>query len=123
MTAVIEVTDLTKRYSDTLAVDRVSFAIEKDTIYGLLGRNGAGKTTVMSILTAQNFATSGDVRIFGAAPLRERQGAAAGCASCARARSIPTMPARSTRSRRHGCSSRTGTRSSPTGSSTTSSCR
>ncbi len=68
MTDVIEVTDLTKRYGDTLAVDGVSFAIEKDTIYGLLGRNGAGKTTVMSILTAQNFATRGDVRIFGQHP-------------------------------------------------------
>ena len=59
MTAVIEVNGLTKRYRDTVAVDDVSFTIEKDTIYGLLGRNGAGKTTVMSILTAQNFATSG----------------------------------------------------------------
>ncbi|WP_296197179.1 ABC transporter ATP-binding protein [uncultured Microbacterium sp.] len=68
MTNVIEVTNLTKRYRDTLAVDSVSFAIAKDTIYGLLGRNGAGKTTVMSILTAQNFATSGDVRIFGEQP-------------------------------------------------------
>lgn len=68
MTNVIEVTGLTKRYRDTVAVDDVSFSIEKDTIYGLLGRNGAGKTTVMSILTAQNFATSGDVRIFGEHP-------------------------------------------------------
>ena len=68
MTDVIEVTHLTKRYRDTLAVDDVSFGIRKDTIYGLLGRNGAGKTTVMSILTAQNFATSGDVRIFGEQP-------------------------------------------------------
>ena len=68
MTAVIEVTGLTKRYADTVAVDNVSFSIEKDTIYGLLGRNGAGKTTVMSILTAQNFATKGDVRIFGERP-------------------------------------------------------
>ncbi|WP_404430287.1 ABC transporter ATP-binding protein [Microbacterium lacus] len=68
MTTVIEVTGLTKRYRETLAVDNVSFAIEKDTIYGLLGRNGAGKTTVMSILTAQNFATSGDVRVFGEHP-------------------------------------------------------
>lgn len=68
MTTVIEVTGLTKRYRDTLAVDDVSFTIEKDTIYGLLGRNGAGKTTVMSILTAQNFATSGDVRVFGEHP-------------------------------------------------------
>ena len=68
MTAVIEVTGLTKRYREAVAVDDISFAIEKDTIYGLLGRNGAGKTTVMSILTAQNFATSGDVRIFGERP-------------------------------------------------------
>jgi ABC-2 type transport system ATP-binding protein len=68
MTTVIEVNSLTKRYRDTLAVDDVSFTIEKDTIYGLLGRNGAGKTTVMSILTAQNFATSGDVRVFGEHP-------------------------------------------------------
>jgi ABC-2 type transport system ATP-binding protein len=68
MTAVIEVDNLTKRYHDTSAVDDISFSIEKDTIYGLLGRNGAGKTTVMSILTAQNFATSGDVRVFGENP-------------------------------------------------------
>ncbi|GAA3637058.1 ABC transporter ATP-binding protein [Microbacterium awajiense] len=68
MTSVIEVSGLTKRYRDTIAVDDVSFSIEKDTIYGLLGRNGAGKTTVMSIVTAQNFATSGDVRVFGQAP-------------------------------------------------------
>ncbi|MDY0908047.1 ABC transporter ATP-binding protein [Microbacterium sp. CFBP9034] len=68
MTNVIEVTGLTKRYRETLAVDDVSFTIEQDTIYGLLGRNGAGKTTVMSILTAQNFATSGSVRVFGANP-------------------------------------------------------
>lgn len=68
MTHVVEVTNLTKRYRETLAVDDVSFTIEKDTIYGLLGRNGAGKTTVMSILTAQNFATSGEVRVFGMDP-------------------------------------------------------
>lgn len=67
-THVIEVKNLTKRYRDVVAVDDVSFTIEKDTIYGLLGRNGAGKTTVMSILTAQNFATSGDVRVFGMEP-------------------------------------------------------
>ena len=68
MTDVIEVSHLTKRYRETLAVDDVSFRIEENTIYGLLGRNGAGKTTVMSILTAQNFATSGDIRIFGEHP-------------------------------------------------------
>jgi ABC-2 type transport system ATP-binding protein len=68
MTAVIEVRNLTKRYRDTLALDDVSFDIERDTIYGFLGRNGAGKTTAMSIMTAQNFATSGTVRVFGEHP-------------------------------------------------------
>ncbi|GAA4193567.1 ABC transporter ATP-binding protein [Microbacterium oryzae] len=68
MTAVIEVRNLTKRYKDKVALDSVSFDVEKDTIYGFLGRNGAGKTTAMSILTAQNFATSGEVRVFGEDP-------------------------------------------------------
>ena len=68
MTTVIEVKNLTKRYKETLAVDNVSFTIEKDAIYGLLGRNGAGKTTIMSILTAQNFGTSGSARVFGEDP-------------------------------------------------------
>lgn len=68
MNPVIEVRNLTKRYKDTLALDDVSFDIEKDTIYGFLGRNGAGKTTAMSILTAQNLPTSGQVRVFGENP-------------------------------------------------------
>lgn len=65
---VIEVSHLTKRYKDTLALDDVTVAFDENIIYGLLGRNGAGKTTLMSILTAQNFASSGAVRIFGEEP-------------------------------------------------------
>ncbi|MFC7788041.1 ABC transporter ATP-binding protein [Microbacterium sp. MAHUQ-60] len=68
MTAVIEVRNLSKRYKDKLALDDVSLSIEKNAIYGLLGRNGAGKTTLMSILTAQNFATSGEALVFGGQP-------------------------------------------------------
>lgn len=68
MTAVIEVAGLHKRYRDAAALNDVSFRVEKDAIYGLLGRNGAGKTTLMSILTAQNFATEGRVRVFGEDP-------------------------------------------------------
>jgi len=68
MTTVIDVQHLTKQYKDKTALDDVSLTIEKDTIYGLLGRNGAGKTTLMSILTAQNFATSGQAHLFGEAP-------------------------------------------------------
>lgn len=65
---VIEVSDLTKRYRDALALDGVSLSLHENTIHGLLGRNGAGKTTLMSILTAQNFASSGTVRVFGEDP-------------------------------------------------------
>ncbi|MHA7284183.1 ABC transporter ATP-binding protein [Arthrobacter sp. TMS2-4] len=68
MDSVIEVRNLTKRYKDVLALDDVGFDVRRDTIYGFLGRNGAGKTTAMSILTAQNFATSGEVRVFGEDP-------------------------------------------------------
>lgn len=65
---VIELTDVTKRYRTTKAVDGVSLRIDGGKVYGLLGRNGAGKTTLMSILTAQDPETSGDVRVFGQHP-------------------------------------------------------
>ena len=65
---VIELTNVTKRYKDTKAVDGVTLRIDGGKIYGLLGRNGAGKTTLMSILTAQDPETSGDVRVFGLHP-------------------------------------------------------
>lgn len=69
MTAVVEVTGLTKNYGSVAAVDDVSFTLEEGGIHGLLGRNGAGKTTVMSLLTAQEFASSGDVKVFGSSPV------------------------------------------------------
>lgn len=68
MPSVIEVRNLTKQYKHTTALDHINLTIEKDSIYGLLGRNGAGKTSLMSILTAQNFATSGHVEVFGEHP-------------------------------------------------------
>jgi ABC-2 type transport system ATP-binding protein len=68
MSTVVEVQQLTKSYGSVMAVHQVSFAIEAGRVYGLLGRNGAGKTTIMRIITAQEFATSGDVQVFGGAP-------------------------------------------------------
>ena len=50
------------------AIKDVSFELKRGECLGLIGRNGAGKTTIMSILTAQNFATSGEVRVFGEHP-------------------------------------------------------
>lgn len=68
MKQIVEVRGLTKRYGSVTAVDEVSFTMEADKIYGLLGRNGAGKTTIMHMLTAQLFATSGEIKVFGEAP-------------------------------------------------------
>jgi ABC-2 type transport system ATP-binding protein len=68
MSNVIEIHRLTKSYGSVTAVNDVSFSVEANKIYGLLGRNGAGKTTIMQIITAQLFATSGQVEVFGEHP-------------------------------------------------------
>ena len=69
MTAVIDVAHLTKTFKDVTAVDDLTLQVEENSITGLLGRNGSGKTTTMSILTAQDFPTTGTVRVFGEDPL------------------------------------------------------
>lgn len=68
MSQVLQVRELTKSYGKFNAVDRISFTVEENRIYGLLGRNGAGKTTVMSMITAQLFPTSGELTVFGEEP-------------------------------------------------------
>jgi ABC-2 type transport system ATP-binding protein len=73
MSMVVEVRQLTKSYGSITAVKGVSFSIEAGNIYGLLGRNGAGKTTIMRIITAQEFATSGDVKVCGEMPYENSQ--------------------------------------------------
>ncbi|MGW0174989.1 ABC transporter ATP-binding protein [Rhodococcus sp. NPDC003322] len=65
---VASMREVDKRYGDVAALTDISFDIERDKIYGLLGRNGAGKTTIMSILTGQSLQTSGEVSVFGANP-------------------------------------------------------
>lgn len=62
---MIEVTNLTKKYGDHVAVDHLSFRVEKGQIYGFLGPNGAGKSTTMNIITGYLAATDGTVTING----------------------------------------------------------
>lgn len=62
---MIEVKNLTKRYGDHLAIDNLSFHVEKGKIYGFLGPNGAGKSTTMNIITGCLAATSGEVKVGG----------------------------------------------------------
>lgn len=56
--------DLTRNFGDFVAVDRVSFQIERGEIFGFLGSNGCGKTTTMRMLTGLLPPTAGQVRIF-----------------------------------------------------------
>ena len=62
---MIEVRDLVKQYGDHIAVDHLSFQVEKGCIYGFLGPNGAGKSTTMNIITGCLAATDGQVLIDG----------------------------------------------------------
>jgi gliding motility-associated transport system ATP-binding protein len=62
---MIEVVDLRKTYGERVAIDGISFRVEKGEILGFLGPNGAGKTTTMRILTGFVPPTSGTARVAG----------------------------------------------------------
>ena len=60
---MVEVRDIVKRYGDHVAVDHLSFRVEKGQIYGFLGPNGAGKSTTMNIITGYLASNEGAVLI------------------------------------------------------------
>ncbi|MGP4000216.1 ABC transporter ATP-binding protein [Streptomyces sp. 8N706] len=62
---MIELEGLTKRYGDTLAVDRLTFTVRPGAVTGFLGPNGAGKSTTMRMVLGLDHPTAGDVRIDG----------------------------------------------------------
>lgn len=61
----IETKQLTKIYGAQTAVGSVNLHVQKGRIYGLLGRNGAGKTTIMKMILGLTSITSGEVNVFG----------------------------------------------------------
>jgi branched-chain amino acid transport system ATP-binding protein len=65
MTAMLEVTELTRQFGGFRAVDGVSFTVGKGTIHAVIGPNGAGKTTLFRLLTGVLSPTSGQVRFKG----------------------------------------------------------
>ncbi|KRE23128.1 ABC transporter ATP-binding protein [Agromyces sp. Soil535] len=65
---VVRGSGLTKRYGSFTAVDAVDLTLQENRIYGLLGRNGAGKTTIMQLLTGQLFPNAGELEVFGREP-------------------------------------------------------
>lgn len=62
---IIETRQLTKIYGEQTAVNKVNLHVQKGRIYGLLGRNGAGKTTIMKMILGLTSVTSGEITVFG----------------------------------------------------------
>jgi ABC-2 type transport system ATP-binding protein len=65
MPSVLEAKNLTKRYGDVIAVDNVSLVVEQGALFGLLGPNGSGKTTMIKMLTGQTRPTEGSATVLG----------------------------------------------------------
>ena len=65
MSRAVQVEELVKRYGDVIAVDHLSFSVERGEIFGLLGPNGAGKTTTLEILEGLQPPDSGMVSVLG----------------------------------------------------------
>ena len=70
MSAILEVSNLTMKFSGITAIEDLSFAIESGSITSLIGPNGAGKTSVFNCLTGFYRATSGDIRFQGDSLIR-----------------------------------------------------
>ena len=68
---LVEARGLTKRYGDFVAVDTLSFHVDRGEIYGLLGPNGAGKTTTILMLLGLSEPSSGEARVLGLDPARD----------------------------------------------------
>jgi ABC-2 type transport system ATP-binding protein len=72
LSVILQTESLTKRFSKILAVDHLSFSLEKGSITALLGGNGAGKTTTLSMLLGLLEPSSGSIRLFGQDFIRDR---------------------------------------------------
>ena len=62
---IIEVKNLCKQYKNLIAVNKISFYVEKNTVFGILGENGAGKTTTLEMIEGLRKPNSGSIKIFG----------------------------------------------------------
>ena len=73
MQTVIKVEQLSKSYGNLLAVDNVNLSVKRGTVYGLLGANGAGKSTTIECILGTKSADSGTVSILGLNPQKDRK--------------------------------------------------
>lgn len=72
---ILKTNNLTKTYNGTNALKDVSVALKKGRIYGLIGKNGAGKSTFMKLVTGLSFPTGGSIELFGSTGEKNLQNA------------------------------------------------
>lgn len=68
MTDAIDIRSVSRNYGKTQALDDVTFTVPEGSICGLLGRNGAGKTTIMSMIAGQDRPSTGELQVLGHRP-------------------------------------------------------
>ena len=69
---MIEINNISKKYTNNIALNNVSFTVKSNSVVGLLGQNGAGKTTLMDCLLGDKFLTSGQALVQGLKPTDNR---------------------------------------------------
>ncbi|MBC3886774.1 ATP-binding cassette domain-containing protein [Acetobacterium paludosum] len=79
--SIFEAKNLTKKYRGTMALDCVNLTLRRGEIYGFIGENGAGKTTMIRLITGLSFPTDGKMTLFGKSGAKElqKQRARIGC--------------------------------------------
>ena len=65
MEYIVETQNIVKQYKTKLAVDNVSIHVKRGDIYGLIGKNGAGKTSLMKLILGLTCPTNGNILLFG----------------------------------------------------------
>lgn len=65
METILKVNALTKKFGGFIAVNNVTFELEKGKIYGFIGQNGAGKTTIIRMLAGVSVPNEGEIELFG----------------------------------------------------------
>ncbi len=71
MEYIIETTNLSKKFSNKVAVDKINMHIKKGDIYGFIGKNGAGKTTAMKMILGLLNPSDGEISLFGSKDLNQ----------------------------------------------------
>lgn len=62
---ILETKNLVKNYGNFTAIDNVNLKVKKQSIYGLIGDNGAGKSTIMRMISGLSNKSSGNIELFG----------------------------------------------------------